>query len=252
MAVVHNLAKVQLPPREPQSAEVVRRLLDYLLSGQVEPGQRIPSERQLVEILGVGRAVVREAIKALDFLGLVEIRQGAGTYFRGTESGVLSRILEWGVALGEERTVDLVHARGHLEVLVAGLAAQNRTDEDLEEMRRLLATMRDTSIAEPQRFANADVEFHLAIAKASGNTVLADMLRRIRGLVFAWIGYNIAASKTTTVAYAEHPPILAAIERRDVEGARAAMERHMSGATQRLLSRLGPDQSGQPARPRRP
>jgi GntR family transcriptional regulator, transcriptional repressor for pyruvate dehydrogenase complex len=242
---VHSLTRVELPPREPRSAEIVRRLLDYLLSGEVQRGQRIPSERQLAETLGVGRALVREAIKALDFLGLVEIRQGAGTYFRGTEPGVLSRILEWGVALGEQRTVDLVHARGHLEVLVAGLAAENRTEDDLRVLRGRLATMRDASIEEPHRFAEADVEFHLGIARASGNTVLASMLQRIRVVVFAWIGHNIAASKTTSIAYAEHPPILEAIERQDVTAARAAMERHMQGATQRLLNRLHADRRGE-------
>ncbi|GFG49320.1 transcriptional regulator [Mycolicibacterium agri] len=236
---MNGLTRVEIAPREPVSAEVVRRLLDYLLlSGEIQPGQRIPSERQLVETLGVGRAVVREAIKALGFLGLLEIRQGAGTYFRGTEPGIFSRILEWGIALGEQRTVDLIHARGHLEVLVAGLAAQNRTDDDVRALHELLDAMRTASIEEPHRFAEADVGFHLRIAQASGNSVLANMLERIRALVFAWIGHNIAASKTTSVAYAEHPPILDAIERRDVDAARAAMEKHMRGATERLLSRL--------------
>ncbi|MGV9802394.1 FadR/GntR family transcriptional regulator [Mycobacterium sp. NPDC003449] len=241
-----GLTRVELAPREPVSAEIVRRLLDYLLlSGEIKPGQRLPSERQLVETLGVGRTVIREAIKALDFLGLLEIRQGAGTYFRGTEPGIFSRILEWGVALGEQRTVDLIHARGHLEVLVAGLAAQHRSEDDVRALHELLASMRSASIEEPQRFAEADVEFHLRIAQASGNSVLASMLERIRALVFAWIGHNIAASQTTSVAYAEHPPILEAIERRDVNEARAAMERHMQGATERLLSRI--DGGGTPS-----
>jgi GntR family transcriptional repressor for pyruvate dehydrogenase complex len=239
VATVSSLTRVELAPREPVSAEIVRRLLDYLLlSGEVEPGQRIPSERQLVETLGVGRPVVRDAIKALGFLGFLETRQGAGTYFRGTEPGIFSRILEWGVAIGEQRTIDLIHARGHLEVLVAGLAAKHRTEDDVRALHQLLEAMRSASIEEPQRFAEADVEFHLRIAQASGNSVLASMLERIRVLVFAWIGHNIAASKTTSVAYAEHPPILEAIERQDVDEARAAMERHMRGATKRLLSRL--------------
>ena len=77
--------------------EIARRLLDYFLSGEVEPGERIPSERRLAESLGVGRSLVREALKSLHLLGLLEVRQGDGTYLKRTDSELLPQVIEWGL-----------------------------------------------------------------------------------------------------------------------------------------------------------
>jgi GntR family transcriptional regulator, transcriptional repressor for pyruvate dehydrogenase complex len=74
-----GLSRIEVAPREPLGTEIARRLLDYLLSGEVRPGDKIPSERQLAEMLGVHRPAVREAIRALGFLGLLEVRQSSGT-----------------------------------------------------------------------------------------------------------------------------------------------------------------------------
>ncbi|MEU9457094.1 GntR family transcriptional regulator [Streptomyces sp. NPDC048277] len=87
---------------------------------------RIPSERQLAEMLGVNRPTVRDAIKSLGFLGLLEIRGSSGTYFRGPDSDVLYRLSELGLVLGERGSADLLRARAELETLVAGLATDHQ------------------------------------------------------------------------------------------------------------------------------
>src|SRR5687767_8674020 len=103
-----QLSRVDISGRDSVSMEVARRLLDYLLAGEMKTGMRLPPERKLAEALGVGRTVVREALKSLTLLGLIEVRQGDGNYVRATESSLLPQAIEWGLLLGAKRTRDLV------------------------------------------------------------------------------------------------------------------------------------------------
>jgi GntR family transcriptional repressor for pyruvate dehydrogenase complex len=231
-----ELSRIKWEPREPLASEVSRRLIDYLMSGAVAPGERIPSERQLTEMLGVNRPTVREAIKSLGFLGLLEIRQSSGTYFRGPDSDVLFRLLELGLVFGDRGSSDLLRARAELEVLVAGLAAEAVDDTGVALLRDRLETMRTCA---DDDFAEADTAFHAAVGDLCGNVVLRDMLKGLRTMVQrGWIE-RTAAVRSRRVAYDDHVPILEAIERRDAQGAREAMARHMEGATQRLMLALG-------------
>jgi GntR family transcriptional regulator, transcriptional repressor for pyruvate dehydrogenase complex len=232
-----GLPRIDLSSRETLTMEIARRLLDYFLSGEVEPGERIPSERRLAESLGVGRSLVREALKSLHLLGLLEVRQGDGTYLKRTDSELLPQVIEWGLLLGERPALDLVEARAHLEVVVAGLAAERRDQQALEELRGLLETMR-TSSDDPVRFVEADVGFHLRVAEAAGNVVLNDMLNGVRALLRVWIRRVIEAAGKTGPSYLEHLPIFEAIERGDREAAVAAMAAHMEGASARLKASI--------------
>jgi GntR family transcriptional regulator, transcriptional repressor for pyruvate dehydrogenase complex len=227
-----GLTRIEAAPREPLGAEVARRLLDYLLSGAVRPGDRIPSERQLAELLGVNRPAVREAIRALGFLGLLEVRQGSGTYFRGPDQDLLFRLFEWTLLFGEGEARDLLETRADLEIIVSGRAAERRTDADVAGLKQLLDRMRDSDAAE---FPDADVAFHAKIAEAARNVVLKDMLASIRTMIRGWVGRNIRAAGTTKIAYRDHVPIYKAIAAGDPEAAQAAMAAHMRAATRRLL-----------------
>src|SRR6478672_1154402 len=109
-------ASLRVERREAPVAEITRKLLDYLFSGHVAPGTRIPSERQLAEALAVGRSSVREAIKSLSVL---DLRQGDGTYLASSGSNLLPQAIEWSLLLGEPRTLDLVEARTQVEIVVA-------------------------------------------------------------------------------------------------------------------------------------
>ena len=236
-----GLPRIDLSSRETLTMEVARRLLDYFLSGEVEPGERIPSERRLAESLGVGRSLVREALKSLHLLGLVEVRQGDGTYLKRTDSELLPQVIEWGLLLGERPALDLVEARAHLEVVVAGLAAERRDEQVLDDLRGLLEAMRASS-GDPVRFVEADVGFHLRVAEAAGNVILSDMLNGVRALLRVWIRRVVEAAGETGPSYREHLPIFEAIERGDREAAIAAMAAHMEGASARLKASIS--QSG--------
>ncbi|WP_201846471.1 FadR/GntR family transcriptional regulator [Streptomyces endocoffeicus] len=217
--------------------ELTRRLLGYLLSGELKPGQRIPSERQLAETLSTGRSTVREAIKSLSLLGLLEQRVGDGTYLSRSTSDLLPQVIEWGLLLGEKSLEDLLEARHHLEVQLAGWAAERRTEQQLERLQDLARQMRDAG-DDFDAYAAADIAFHLQVAEASGNTVLTSVLTNIQSLLRAWASRVIRTAGETKTSLAMHEPILKAVERRDAEAARQAMRAHMDRATRRLRASM--------------
>lgn len=231
-----GLEDVEPIKREPLATEIARRLVDYLLAGAVEPGNRMPSERQLAEAFGVGRGAMREALKALTLLGLVEVRHGDGTYLKKADSALLPQVIEWGLLLGERRTLDLVEARQKIEVDIVGLAAERRTDVDLADLRLLLETMERFSGpgADPAAFVDADVAFHLRLAEAGRNSALRAVLSGVQALLRAWISRVIASGDASEVSYQEHVPIFEAVVAGDVAAAERAMGAHMRDAAGRL------------------
>jgi GntR family transcriptional repressor for pyruvate dehydrogenase complex len=231
-----KLANIDPIRREPLATQVARRLVEFILSGQVEPGERLPPERQLAEAFGVGRSAMREALKSLSLIGLVEVKQGDGTYLRKANSALLPEVIEWGLLLGEQRTMDLVEARQKIEAIMAGLAAERRDERDLQDLRRLLVNMELAS--DVAAFVEADVAFHLRIAETARNLVLRDILSNVQALLRAWIRRVIASMGETRTSYAEHVPIYEAILRGDAAGASAAMEAHMASAAGRLQKAL--------------
>ena len=220
-------------PRDSPSVEVTRHLLEYLLSGHFAPGDRIPSERQLAQALQVGRAGVREAIKSLNILGLIMVRQGDGTYLARSASSLLPEVIEWGLLLGERRVEDLIEARTNLEAFNAALAARRRTTEDVDELWKRLEAMRRAG-PDLAVFVQADIDFHLHVAKMSGNEILANLARSFQSMLRVWATKIIEAERDTLSISNEHEPIVAAIAAGDTEAARSEMERHMREAASRL------------------
>ena len=202
----------------------------------------MPSERQLAEAFGVGRSAMREAIKALSLIGLVEVRQGDGTYLRKADSALLPEVIEWGLLLGERRTLDLVEARQGIEIVIAGLAARRRTEQDIEDLTRILERMERATVASV--FVEADVQFHMRLAETSNNLVLRDIHSSVQALLRTWIGRVLAAEGSREPSYLEHVPILAAIVDSNPEAAQKAMEAHMSSAAGRLLASLESEEIG--------
>lgn len=226
----------------PILVEITQRLLDYLLSGELKPGSRLPSERQLSEALGLGRSTLRESLKSLALLGLIEVRQGDGTYLKRTDSSLLPRVIEWGLLLGERRMMDLVEARQKIEIIVAELAAQRRDSYAVEELRKLLEHMHNAD-HDYQTFMNADVAFHLKLADMARNTALRDILASIQGLLRAWILRVVESAGSTDFSYREHQAIFDAVERGDSAAAALAMQAHMDSARERLVRAVSYEES---------
>ncbi|MDA8202808.1 MAG: GntR family transcriptional regulator [Chloroflexi bacterium] len=227
------LQPVSVTRREGTSIEISRKLLDYLLSGRVQPGQRLPPERRLAETMGVGRSVVREALKSLTLLGLLEVRLGDGTYVKRVDAEVLSQSIEWGLVLGPRNILDLLEARSHIDVILAGLAAERRDEEALDELRTLLAEM-DAARADAPRFAAAEAAFLRRVTDAAGNDVLGGGMATIRSLLQVWTSRLPDEPDHVRDAIASYGRLVDAIEWRDSTAARTSMGVAMGRAAERI------------------
>jgi GntR family transcriptional regulator, transcriptional repressor for pyruvate dehydrogenase complex len=215
--------------------EVCGRLTAHLVNGDWQPGDRLPSERELCELLGVGRASLREALKALALIGMIESRVGEGTFVRNRSEFLASPLL-WSIAGSDEsQRKELVEARRLLERELAMLAAQRATSAELQQIEMLLNRM-SQSVKDPKVFMEADINFHLAIAQAAHNRPLLNGVQLIRNVMRQWIEQSLRAEGTAAEVLLQHEAIFRAIERRDSEGARQAMEQHLDAMGELLLS----------------
>ena len=222
-----------LPSGTPAS-EVARRLLDLFTGGSIAPGTRLPPERQLSATLGVGRSAVREALAALEILGIVDVRPGSGTYLRGTASELLPQTLRWGLLIGERNTAQLLELREGLEIFVARLAAARADAAIVERLESSVTRMRQ-SIGDLAAFARADLEFHHVLAEAAGNETLTDHVHVVRSLLQVYADRAVHDQEHAAQAVAEHDAVSAAVRAGDPDAAASAMAVHMATATARLL-----------------
>lgn len=205
-----------------QIAEQVRKLIT---GGEFAPGSRLPAERDLARQLGVSRPSVREALIALEVEGWVEVRTGSGVYVlpRANGQGVKIPPSEWG-------PLELIRARRVVEGEIASLAAQQAKRRHVHAIKDAIEHMR-TDTARNVAPLDGDRAFHLAVVEACDNVVLVETVQAFwdarRGPLFERLGDYFETVPSWNMAIAEHEQVLAAIQARDAEGARAAMQSHM-------------------------
>jgi DNA-binding FadR family transcriptional regulator len=208
------------------SQAVTEAILDRIRAGEYRPGDRLATEKGLMEQFGVGRNVVREAVQALVAMGLVDVRPGRGAVVIGVDT---SRAIDPGTvsALLLDQTVDdLNEFRGVLEVEIATRAAERATPADIEQLNTLLEEYRDR-VERGQSLSEIELRYHGSIASASHNAVYVRVLDALHELLAQARGMteNIEWSRVRSLA--DHQEILAAIEAHDTVAARDAMRRHM-------------------------
>jgi DNA-binding GntR family transcriptional regulator len=190
---------------------VAEEIRDMIRRGDLQPGERLLEDR-LAEELGVSRNPVREALRALENTGLVEVRPRRGAHV---------------ATLDPERAVELLELRAELEAFAAQLAARRRTPEQLDEIRAVLDSGREATAAnDVVKAASAHRQFHLAIERAAANSYLGPAVEPLRAqteLVF-----SLLVDRRGIVGWSEHVDILAAIEAGDPDAAQRATRRHMS------------------------
>ena len=213
--------------------EIVHRLTSLILDEGLKAGDKLPSERELVARLAVGRSSLREAIKVLSGIGVIRVVRG-GMFVGGGDTSILSRPFAWALLLGERSTREVVEARRAVETELAALAATRANADTLAAIEEHLAGMH-ANIHDPAAFSHHDLQFHLAVARAADNRVLSHILETLRNIVGAWIDKVIAGNRGKPRSYEEHVPIYAAIRDRDAQGARVAMGTHLDAAAMRLL-----------------
>ncbi len=218
--------------------ELVERLKERILAGQIEPGQKLPTEAALVTEFGVSRTVVREAISRLQAAGLVETFQGRGSF-------VLALPETERFEVGAERVrthrdvLDMIDFRIGIESEAAGLAAERRTDAQAKAIERALRDLHHAG-EEASGDVEADYEFHLRIAVASGNRFYSDLLASLGPMMIMLPrtrlepAYTVSDATHLTRVVLEHENIHLAIARGDGAAARAAMRLHLSNSRARL------------------
>jgi GntR family transcriptional regulator, transcriptional repressor for pyruvate dehydrogenase complex len=208
------------------TADICRKMVGQLIRGSWGEGEKIPSERELCQKLGVGRASLREALKALEIMGMIETRLGDGTYVC-KRSEFFSRPLLWAIASSSEADArELVEARTLIEVELAGLAAEHANAENVKEIGKYIDLM-ESAKKKPEEFVQADVNFHLAIGRAASNSILMNALHLIRNLLQQWILGAVVVKGVPEKACAQHKRVLLAIRKGDGSSARKEMRSHL-------------------------
>lgn len=222
--------------REPTlSDKVSQMLLETILGRGMRPGDRLPSERELGEQFGVSRTVIREAVRSLTAKGVLEVRSGSGLRVAAVDATAVSETLNLFLHGRPDLDYHLINeVREMIEVQVAGLACQRRTEADLEQLRQLCAQMGE-HLGDPEQAIRMDVAYHRAIAQATHNDLFAIMLDSIGGVLLE-VRRRTADNEPSNLAKAHdhHERILACIIARDAEGARREMRAHLRQIEQAL------------------
>ena len=224
--------------------QVVAALRTRIESGAIAPNAKLPSESELVGEFGVSRTVVREAISQLRARGLVETHRGIGSFTRDRATATVDFPMDAVDDATLAEVLALLELRISLETEAAALAAKRRSDPQLSRMDALLA-----SIARAARTggdaADADFEFHLCVAEASGNHYFPDLLRHLgRGVIPRTRIDSASLARLDRAEYLhevnrEHGDVLRAIAGGDSDAARAAMRTHLVNSRERLRSLRG-------------
>jgi GntR family transcriptional repressor for pyruvate dehydrogenase complex len=234
--------------------DVVNGIKRMILAGELRPGERLPIEKELAETLGVSRGSLREGVRALSILGVLNTRQGDGTYVTALDVSRLLAPMGFVVDLQGEGQAREVHAiRRLLECEAARLAATRITDEALEEARLLLeeaGRILDETPDAHERIIEIDIAFHRIIAQHTGNSVLTGMIEAFASrTVRARLWRSLREEGIDRRTHAEHNAIWRALHFHEPESARIRMANHLLGVEDSLPFLPGEDEALLPESP---
>lgn len=215
-----------LDPQEKLSLgeNIAHHIQGLLHQGKLRPGDTLPTQRELAAQYGTSVSAVREAISILSAAGVVDARPGRGTLILEAAEQPPSVNLWLGAVTNEGQALDFLDTRQALEQYTIAQAARRATSEDHQELRRVLAQMKDAR-GDPERFVQADLALHFAIARAAGNPVMVRLLHAIQtpiSHVLRFVSHQLIAEGRFGELYVIHETLIGAILRRDPEGALAA------------------------------
>ncbi|MEE9125246.1 MAG: FadR/GntR family transcriptional regulator [candidate division NC10 bacterium] len=213
--------------------DIVAQLKELIAEGKLKPGDQLPSERELSEMFQVSRASVREAIRALESMGFIEIRQGEGTYIASSVETLLASVAS---ALLHQRDplLQVFEARKILEPAIAALAAERATAEDVGDLEAILAEQAD-QVAKGETGVEADTRFHSTLAEAAKNEVLLRLNEAIVDNLRETRLRSLQTEGRPPRSLAGHREILAAIGSKDPARAQAAMLNHLETIEHNVL-----------------
>jgi GntR family transcriptional repressor for pyruvate dehydrogenase complex len=214
--------------------EAILRIKEMILTGELSPGERLPPEKELSDRLGLSRNSMREAIKALELIRVLDVRRGDGTYVTSLEPRLLLEALSFIVDLQADGSIlELFAVRRILEPAAVALAARSIDAAAIEELRRQIDSVDEESTVEGLMLH--DVKFHNALAAASGNSYLSTLIESLSGpTVRARMWHGLTQEDAVARTLAEHRAILNAVVHGDAKLAEALATVHISGVEQSL------------------
>lgn len=216
--------------REPTLSERVTTQIETLIvQSQLQPGDRLPPERELAEQFGVSRTVIREAIRSLSAKGLLEVQSGGGTIVCSPSAETVAQSMNLYLRGGQSQLdYGQIHEiRYLLEVEIAGLAAERHTAEDLAKMEAILQEAAEKAAGDREIFARTDVAFHAALARATANQLFGLILDSLADIMFEirLSGFEVPGTLDSSLIH--HRAIFEQVKAGEAEAARQAMREHM-------------------------
>jgi GntR family transcriptional regulator, transcriptional repressor for pyruvate dehydrogenase complex len=226
-----------------RSQAVRDQILDAIKRGELKPGDPIPSERRLGETFGVSRVSIREALRSLEAVGLVEVHHGRGSFVaRGPGQRYLDPFVSW-VQVHRDAVIELLKVRGALDALAASEAAERHDDDDLIRLRAAQSSFAELAAragATPEELTALDIAFHLAVVRASHSELLLNLSQDLHAQLSESRTAAFSPPSRPAESANEHAAIVDAIARRDSTAAQAAVANHV-GAVRRLLEAMATD-----------
>jgi GntR family transcriptional repressor for pyruvate dehydrogenase complex len=218
--------------------EVSDELYEMIRSGSLKPGEQLDSIQQLAENFQVGRPAIREALSALSSMGLIEIKQGEGTFVKTFDPAIMNHPLSAALLMDQDNIKHLLEVRKILESGTAEVAAKKRTEENLIELKDMLFNMEKVSDDE-ELSDKADISFHVAVANASQNELLITLMNHVSELMTEKMRdirrvALYSEEMTLKQLYQQHVRIYDAIVAQDEDGARSAMLFHLQSVEESL------------------
>jgi GntR family transcriptional repressor for pyruvate dehydrogenase complex len=207
--------------------DVAEEIRQMILTGEVEPGEFLPTRKELAAQFGVGLSTIQEAIQALSAVGMLASRAGKGTWVREDALDVIIHPEMVRARLGELNARKVYEARGVIEVALTEMAARRATPEDIERIWQATDRM-EACFGDTERFVDADLAFHLAVAKAGKNELLEQFYHLLRKMLVEVIHEMVSLPHVKRDSIPYQRAIAEAIEKRDPTLARRAAEEHMA------------------------
>jgi GntR family transcriptional repressor for pyruvate dehydrogenase complex len=226
------------------SQRIERTLENAIREKKLAVGSKLPTEREMCESFGVSRTALREALRRLSARGLISIQKGSGMYVSeiNIQDAIDNLNLYYDLKFDEHLLEQIIEVRSLFEPEIAWLAAQNRSQKDLDELNRLYKEFESCDPDNTQREADLDNRFHLAIAKAAQNPIVQitmepiySLLPRMRNYIYG----NIDGEKTHTLKF--HKTLLDAIRKQDTDLAQQTMKEHLDRTREIYMNHMNPD-----------
>jgi GntR family transcriptional repressor for pyruvate dehydrogenase complex len=220
--------------------KIVEDIRDKIIRGELKEGQKLPSQDKLALSMEVSRVSLREALNQLVLMGIIEMKQGSGTYIRSITPSSFMQSLSPALLMDKASTMDLLDARLLIEGALAYMAARKATRREIKELKKVLDEMNENLKAgNKEEFSKRDVQFHLLIAEASKNRVLLKVIQTIRDILYEFIaGVFSVIPATARTAMTYHTKIYKAIESHDAAEAKRQMESHIRDLIRRVRNSI--------------